>query len=34
MSNPVKEFNDYREQMNDKLLGDSIKRIFNLSTNN
>lgn len=36
MSNPVDEFNDYREQMNQKLLGtDSklIKRIFNLDTN-
>lgn len=36
MSNPVKEFNDYRSRMNDKILGDNnkiIKRIFNLDTN-
>lgn len=36
MSNPVKEFNEYRERMNDKILGDNnkvIKRIFNLDTN-
>ncbi|WP_282069487.1 carboxymuconolactone decarboxylase family protein [Olleya namhaensis] len=36
MSEPVKEFNDYREKMNDKILGDNnkiIKRIFNLDTN-
>ncbi|HPW98210.1 MAG TPA: carboxymuconolactone decarboxylase family protein [Flavobacterium sp.] len=32
----VKEFNDYRSKMNDKLLADNnlvIKRIFNLDTN-
>lgn len=36
MSNLVKEFNDYRQEMNDKILGDNnkiIKRIFNLDTN-
>lgn len=36
MSELVKEFNDYRSQMNEKLLeGDNkvIKRIFNLDTN-
>jgi AhpD family alkylhydroperoxidase len=36
MPNQVKEFNDYRERMNDKILGDNnkvIKRIFNLDTN-
>ena len=36
MSNLVKEFNDYRSKMNDKLLNDNnkvIKRIFNLDTN-
>lgn len=36
MSNPVKEFNDYRAKMNDKILADNnkiIKRIFNLDTN-
>jgi len=36
MSNQVKEFNDYREKMNDKILADNnkiIKRIFNLDTN-
>ncbi len=36
MSNPVKEFNDYRSKMNDKILADNnkvIKRIFNLDTN-
>lgn len=36
MSNPVKEFNDYRSKMNEKLLADNnkiIKRIFNLDTN-
>lgn len=36
MANPVKEFNDYRQTMNDKLLADNnkiIKRIFNLDTN-
>ncbi len=36
MSEPVKEFNDYRAKMNDKILADNnkvIKRIFNLDTN-
>jgi len=36
MSDIVKEFNDYRSKMNDKLLADNnkiIKRIFNLDTN-
>lgn len=36
MSELVKEFNDYRQKMNDKILGDNnkiIKRIFNLDTN-
>jgi AhpD family alkylhydroperoxidase len=36
MSDIVKEFNDYRERMNDKILSDNnkvIKRIFNLDTN-
>ena len=36
MSNQVKDFNDYRAKMNDKILGDNnkvIKRIFNLDTN-
>lgn len=36
MSNAVKEFNDYRSKMNEKLLADDnlvIKRIFNLDTN-
>lgn len=36
MSNPVKEFNEYRARMNDKILADNnkiIKRIFNLDTN-
>lgn len=36
MSNLVKEFNDYRQLMNEKLLNDDnkvIKRIFNLDTN-
>ena len=36
MSDLVTEFNDYREKMNDKILGDNnkiIKRIFNLDTN-
>ncbi len=34
--NKVKEFNSYRQKMNDKILGDNnkiIKRIFNLDTN-
>jgi AhpD family alkylhydroperoxidase len=36
MSDIVKEFNDYRTKMNDKILADKnkvIKRIFNLDTN-
>lgn len=36
MSNPVKEFNTYREKMNAQILSDNntvIKRIFNLDTN-
>ena len=36
MGNLVKEFNDYRSKMNEKLLADDnkvIKRIFNLDTN-
>ena len=36
MHDQVKEFNDYRSRMNEKLLGDNnkiIKRIFNLDTN-
>ncbi|MCK5401906.1 MAG: carboxymuconolactone decarboxylase family protein [Flavobacteriaceae bacterium] len=36
MPDQVKEFNEYRERMNDKILGDNnkvIKRIFNLDTN-
>lgn len=36
MPNIVEEFNDYRERMNEKILGDNnkvIKRIFNLDTN-
>ena len=36
MSNLVKEFNDYRSKMNEKLLADNnkiVKRIFNLDTN-
>ena len=36
MHNMVKEFNDYRSKMNDKILADNnkiIKRIFNLDTN-
>ena len=36
MSDTVKEFNDYRSKMNEKLLADKnkiIKRIFNLDTN-
>ena len=36
MSTIVKEFNDYREEMNDKILATDnkvIKRIFNLDTN-
>ena len=36
MADIVKEFNDYRSKMNDKILDDNnkiIKRIFNLDTN-
>jgi AhpD family alkylhydroperoxidase len=36
MSESVKEYNDYRERMNAKLLSDDnkiVKRIFNLDTN-
>ncbi len=36
MSNPVKEFNEYRSKMNEKLLTENnkvLKRIFNLDTN-
>jgi len=36
MPNQVTEFNEYRERMNDKILGDNnkiVKRIFNLDTN-
>lgn len=36
MTNKVEEFNAYRQQMNEKILGDNnkiIKRIFNLDTN-
>lgn len=36
MKNKVEEFNAYRQEMNDKILGDNnkiIKRIFNLDTN-
>mgnify|MGYP003853446561 FL=1 len=36
MSDIVKEFNEYRAKMNDKILADNnkiIKRIFNLDTN-
>lgn len=36
MSDIVTEFNNYRQKMNDKILGDNnkiIKRIFNLDTN-
>lgn len=36
MSDLVKEFNDYRSKMNEKLLNDNnkiVKRIFNLDTN-
>ncbi|PZR20103.1 MAG: carboxymuconolactone decarboxylase family protein [Flavobacterium psychrophilum] len=36
MADIVKEFNDYRQKMNEKLLADDnkvIKRIFNLDTN-
>lgn len=36
MSDSVKEFNEYRAKMNDKIMADNnkiIKRIFNLDTN-
>lgn len=36
MADIVKEFNDYRTKMNERILGDNnkiIKRIFNLDTN-
>ena len=36
MKNKVEEFNQYRQEMNEKILGDNnkiIKRIFNLDTN-
>lgn len=36
MSNPVEEFNEYREKMNGAILDDNnkiLKRIFNLDTN-
>lgn len=36
MSEKIKEFNTYRQKMNDKILSDDnkiIKRIFNLDTN-
>jgi AhpD family alkylhydroperoxidase len=36
MKNQVTEFNEYRQKMNEKILGDNnkiIKRIFNLDTN-
>jgi AhpD family alkylhydroperoxidase len=36
MSDLVKEFNDYREKMNDRILGADnlvLKRLFNLDTN-
>ncbi len=36
MSNPVEEFNTYRQKMNDKLLANDnlvIKRLFNIDTN-
>lgn len=36
MSEQIKEFDAYRQKMNDKILGDDnkiIKRIFNLDTN-
>jgi AhpD family alkylhydroperoxidase len=36
MTNKVDEFNAYRQQMNDKILGENnkvLKRIFNLDTN-
>ena len=36
MTNKVDEFNSYRQEMNDKILGENnkiLKRIFNLDTN-
>ena len=36
MANQIKEFNEYRVKMNDKILAEDnkvIKRIFNLDTN-
>ncbi|HEY9185894.1 MAG TPA: carboxymuconolactone decarboxylase family protein [Salegentibacter sp.] len=36
MKNKVEEFNEYRAQMNEKILGENnkvLKRIFNLDTN-
>lgn len=36
MSNTIKEFNDYREKMNEKILAADnvvLKRLFNLDTN-
>lgn len=36
MSNPVKDFNDYRSRMNEVILGKDnlvMKRLFNLDTN-
>lgn len=36
MSNPVDDFNEYRQKMNDKLLSNDnlvIKRLFNIDTN-
>lgn len=36
MTNKVEEFNSYRQEMNDKILGENnkvLKRIFNLDTN-
>lgn len=36
MADVIKEFNDYRSKMNEKLLNDNnkiVKRIFNLDTN-
>lgn len=36
MSDPVKDFNDYRQKMNDKIMAQDnlvLKRLFNLDTN-
>lgn len=36
MSNPVKDFNDYRQAMNEKIMAQDnlvLKRLFNLDTN-